>query len=71
MKPTFGPCGTQYVHGYLRKDGTYVQPHNRTISSQPTDKNGEFKLRWKDNRITPSQPTDTNVEFKWRWKGMK
>ena len=47
MKPTFGPSGTQYVHGYFRKDGKYVQPHNRTTPSQPTDKNGEFKWRWK------------------------
>ncbi len=70
MTPIFCPYGTQYVHGYLRKDGKYVQPHNRTIPSQPIDKNGEFKWRWKYNRITPSQPTE-NVEFKWMWKGMK
>ncbi len=25
------PCfGTTHVHGYTKKDGTYVAPHNRT-----------------------------------------
>lgn len=47
MKNAFSPHGTQYVHGYFRKDGKYVQPHNRTIPSQTIDKNGEFKWRWK------------------------
>lgn len=46
MKSNFGPCGTQYVKAYIRKDGKYVRPHNRTRPSQPIDKNGEFKWRW-------------------------
>lgn len=47
MKNAFSACGTKYVYGYFRKDGKYVQPHNRTTPSQPTDKNGEFKWGWK------------------------
>lgn len=47
MASPFGPCGTQNVKAYIRNDGKDVQPHNRTTPSQPTDKNGEFKWRWK------------------------
>ncbi len=45
MSQSFGPCGNQYVHGYFRKDGKYVQPHNRTTPSRLIDKNGVTKKR--------------------------
>ena len=47
MASPIGPCGTQYVKAYKRKDGTYVQAHNKPTPSKTTDKNGKVKWMWK------------------------
>lgn len=60
MASPFGPCGTQYVKAYIRKDGKYVQPHNRTIPSQERGVQMEVEMYevafilLKCNRSTPS-----------------
>lgn len=38
-------CGTSYVHGYRRKNGTYVSGHYRNITSNPSTRTPNSSAR--------------------------